>query len=397
MRSEILNLKGYKKIAIMGGTFNPIHYAHLISAEFVRQKFNIDKVIFIPTGKPPHKLEEIAHSEHRYIMTQLATTENENFLVSSMEIDRQGMTYTIDTLREIKKICDENTIIYFITGMDTINQIINWKDTEELFNYTRFIVNKRPGYEIDEEIKNIKLEFKEKIYFCKTPSLEISSTDIRKRIDNDETVDYLLPKSVKDYILKHNLYKKDYFFKYSEYIKKIKKVLPEKRFNHSLEVAKEAKKLAYNYGIDEEKAFLAGILHDCAKCFNLDMIKKTCEENNYILDNVTEKQPDLAHSFLGYFVAKNEYGIEDKEILNAIKYHTTGKANMTLFEKIIYIADYIEPTRQYFDGLETARYLAYEDIDKAMFYILKNTIEFNEKKGRLIHNLSKEAYEYYKN
>lgn len=396
MRNKILNLKGYKKIAIMGGTFNPIHYAHLISAEFVRQKFNIDKVIFIPTGKPPHKSKEIAHSEHRYIMAQLATVENENFLVSSMEIDRQGMTYTIDTLKEIKKICDEYTDIYFITGIDTINEIVNWKDTEELFNYTKFIVTTRPGYKIDEEIKNIKLEFKDKIYFCKTPSLEISSTDIRQRIDNDETVDYILPKSVIEYIFKNNLYKSNYFDKYKSYIEKIKENLTEKRFNHSLEVAKEAKKLAYNYGIDEEKAFLAGLLHDCAKCFGLDKIKETCKENNYILDDVTEKQPDLAHSFLGYFVAKNEYEINDEEILDSIKYHTTGKANMNLLEKIIYIADYIEPTRTYFDGLERARYLAYENIDEAMFYILKNTIKFNEKKGRLIHDLSKEAYEYYK-
>ncbi|MDE6181726.1 MAG: bis(5'-nucleosyl)-tetraphosphatase (symmetrical) YqeK, partial [Eubacteriales bacterium] len=191
-------------------------------------------------------------------------------------------------------------------------------------------------------------------------------------------------------------YKNNYFEKYSEYVEKIKENLTEKKFNHSLEVAKEAKKLANCYGINEEKAFLAGLLHDCAKCFGLDKIKKICEENNYILDNVTEKQPDLAHSFLGYFVAKNDYGIEDEEILNAIKYHTTGKANMTLFEKIIYIADYIEPTRTYFDGLERARYLAYENIDEAMAYILKNTISFNEKKGRLIHDLSKEAYEYYK-
>lgn len=396
LRNEILNLKGYKKIAIMGGTFNPIHYGHLVSAEFVRQKFYIDKVIFIPTGKPPHKFEGVEHTEHRYIMTQLATAENENFLVSSIEIDRQGTTYTIDTLKQIKEICDEDAIIYFITGIDTINQMISWKEYDNLFKYTRFVVASRPGYKIDASIKNIKPEFKEKIYFCKIPNLEISSTDIRERIDNEKPVDYLLPKSVKEYIFKNNLYKKDYLKKYNSYIQKLKNALPQKRFEHSLQVAKEAKCLAYNYGFSEEKAFLAGILHDCAKCFSYDMIEATCKQNNYTLDEITQKQPDLAHSFLGYFVAKNEYGIEDEEILNAIKYHTTAKPNMTLLEKIIYIADFIEPTRPNFECLERARYLAYENIDDALVFILKNTIQFNKNKGRIIHYLSEDAYQFYK-
>lgn len=396
MRSKILDFKNSKKIAIMGGTFNPIHYGHLVAGEYVREKFDIDKVVFIPTGNPPHKDSNIAHTEHRYIMTLLATSENPNFLVSPIEIDRQGITYTIDTLKEIKDMCSENTEIYFITGIDTINQIIHWKNSSELFEFTKFIVVQRPDYVLDDNIENIKKEQYDKIYFCKIPKLSISSTQIRKRVDNDKTISYLLPEAVKDYIYKNNLYKTDYFKKYASYIEKIKKVFPEKRFNHSMEVAKEAKKLAYNYNCDEDKAFLAGVLHDCAKYFSIDKIREVFAENNFTIDYVIEKQPDIAHSFLGYFIAKNEYGVYDEEILSSIKYHTTGRKNMTLLEKIIYISDYIEPTRAHFEGVEKARKLAYENIDKAMEYILKSTIIYNEQKGRLIHHLSKEAYEFYK-
>lgn len=396
MEKEEIDFKKYKKIAIMGGTFNPIHYAHLVCAEFVQNKFNMDKIIFIPTGEPPHK-QNLATKKDRYLMTQLATLENENFLVSSIEIDRKGTTYTIDTLKEIKKLANFDIEIYFIIGIDAINQLFTWKDFEALFENTKFIVITRTGYEICQDIENIKPEFKEKMFFCEMPNIEISSTKIRDMVDNEESISYLVPKLVEKYILKNNLYKKNLEKKYEFYIEKIKQILPEKRFNHSLEVAKEAKKMAKNYGADEEKAFLAGVLHDCAKYYSKEKINEICLENSYELDETIKKQIDIAHSFIGYFVSKNEYGIEDFEILNAIKYHTTGKANMNLLEKIIYIADYIEPTRKYFKGLDKARYLAYKNIDKAMEYILENTIKFNEEKGREIHYLSKEAYEFYAN
>lgn len=396
MENSKLDLKKYNTIAIMGGAFNPIHYAHLICGEVVLEKFNIDKVIFIPTGNPPHK-NNLASKIDRFLMTQLATLDNPNFLVSSIELDRKGTTYTIDTLKEIKKYCKENVQLYFIIGIDAINQLFTWKNVDEIFENTKFIVVSRAGYEINEYIKNIKFKFKEKIFFCSIPNFEISSSYIRNKVNNEESISYLVPKSVEKYILKNNLYKKDLFNIFENYILKIKNILPEKRFNHSLEVAKEAKKLANFYGVDEEKAFLAGILHDCAKYFPKEKIFEICEQNNFELDEIIKKQIDIAHSFIGYFVAKNDYNIKDKEILNAIKYHTTGKANMSLLEKIIYIADYIEPTRKFFIGIDKARYLAYKNIDEAMLFILENTIKFNQEKGRIIHYLSKEAYNFYKN
>lgn len=392
------NFKNIKKLGIMGGTFNPIHYAHLFTSNYVLEKYNLDKIVFIPTGEPPHKRDiNIASAEDRYNMTSLATEDNPNFFISNIEIERHKTTYTIDTLRQIKSICDEDTELYFITGTDTINQVYSWKEPDAIFELTKFIVTTRPNYILDENTENLLKKHKDKIYICETPMLEISSTSIRKRIEQEKTVTYLLPKNVEEYIYKNNLYKTDFFKKYEKEINILKENLTEKRFNHSMQVAKEAKKLAIEHNIDKEQAFLAGLIHDCCKCFSLPKIYETCEKYNFKLDEVLEKQPDLAHSFLGYYVAKDIYNIKDENILNSIKYHTTGRANMSSLEKIIYIADYIEPTRVYFEGIYTARELAYKDLDKAMEYILKSTIQFNTKKGRIIHPLSLQAYEYYKN
>nr|WP_317357103.1 nicotinate-nucleotide adenylyltransferase [uncultured Tyzzerella sp.] len=392
------NFKNIKKLGIMGGTFNPIHYAHLFTSNYVLENYKLDKIVFIPTGEPPHKKNiTVANTKHRYNMTKIAIEDNPNFFISNMEIERHTTTYTIDTLRQIKNMCDKDTELYFIVGTDTISQVYSWKEPEAIFDLTKFIVTTRPNYTLNQFTKDLVKKHKDKIYFCETPMMEISSTIIRKRIEQEKTISYLLPKNVENYIYENNLYKTDYFNKYEKEINILKQNLTEKRFNHSIEVAKEAKKLAIEHNLDKEKAFLAGLVHDCCKCFSLPKIYEACEKYNFKLDDVLQKQPDLAHSFLGYYVAKDIYNIDDENILNAIKYHTTGKKNMTELEKIIYIADYIEPTRAYFDGIYEARELAYKNLDRAMSYILENTIQFNRKKGRIIHPLSIEAYSYYKN
>ena len=161
-------------------------------------------------------------------------------------------------------------------------------------------------------------------------------------------------------------------------------------------VVKEAKKMALKYGVDEKKAAMAALLHDCAKDYPADMKRRFCKEFHVDVDEIMLETIDLTHAFLGAEVARREYGVEDEEILSAIKYHTTGKPDMTLMEKIIFISDYIEEGRKKFDTLEESRRLAYEDIDKAMAFILKNTIEYVKERKRTLHPLSVQAYEYYK-
>lgn len=385
-----------KKIAIMGGTFNPIHNGHLVAAEAVRQELEIDRVIFIPTGNPPHKDSNPFYNEHRYLMTVLATVTNPQFEVSRIELDREGMTYAIDTVKEMREMYGDCKL-YYITGADAIAQILTWKEPEELLTLCEFVAVTRPGYDkslLKTTINNLKENYQGRITTLEIPALSISSTDIRNRIFSQKTIKYLVPQSVEEYILKTGLYVN---YNSSPQVDKINKklhtALTPKRFKHTQGVAEESAKLANLYGANVEKAYIAGLLHDCAKCIPTDEKLKYCKKYDVKLDDILENNPDLTHSFLGAKIAEKEYGIEDNDILNAIAYHTTGRADMSLLEKIVYIADFIEPNRNYFEGLDEIRKLAYIDIDKTMVEILRKTIVYN--KNKTIHPLSYDALYFY--
>lgn len=385
-----------KRIAIMGGTFNPIHNGHLVAAEAVRQELNIDKVVFIPTGDPPHKETNPYYNEHRYLMTFLATANNPQFEVSRIELDREGKTYAIDTVQEILEMYPECKL-YYITGADAIAKILTWKEPEKLLSMCEFVAVTRPGYDkrtLKSTINNLKDNYQGRIITLEIPALSISSTDIRNRIFASKTIKYLVPESVENYIIKNKLYTNyNSSSTVDEICKKLHTALTPKRFQHTKGVAEEAVKLATKYAVDTNKAYIAGLLHDCAKCIPTDEKIKYCKKYDVAIDEILESQPDLTHSFLGAKIAQKDYGINDEDILNAIKYHTTGRANMSMLERIIYIADFIEPNRTYFDGLDEIRILAYNDIDKTMVEILKQTIDYN--KGKVIHPLSYEALNYY--
>lgn len=409
MRNEIANFKDCKSIAIMGGTFDPIHHGHLVAAEAVRHRFKVDKVIFMPAGQPAHKTnKKVTHNEHRYLMTVLATMRNENFEVSRIEIDRPGLTYTIDTIEALKKLCRPDVRLYFITGADAIHQIMTWKEPERLLQLCDFVAVTRPGYDTSKlyaDVGKIREKYSSRIHYMEVPALAISSSDIRERARRGEPIKYLLPQEVEDYIHKFGLYQDEeedevkFMLPIETMQEKLQSALSVKRYIHTMGVAEEAGKLAEIYGTakDRQKARVAGLLHDCAKDYPEGMRLRFCKEYKVQVDEIMQKQTDLIHPFLGAEVAKREYQVLDEDILNAIRYHTTGRAGMTLLEKIIFIADYIEPNREKFGGLDEARRLAYLDLDQAMEYILENTIAYVKARGRLLHPLSLEALEYYKN
>ena len=199
-----------KRIAIMGGTFDPIHFGHLVTSEAVKEQFHIDKVLFIPSGQPPHKKDKIVSAaEQRYMMTLLATESNPSFFPSRIEIDREGYSYTIDTIRQLKK--DEpEAEIYFITGADAFLQILTWRNPEELLRSCHFVAATRPGYtcpQLTEEVNRLSNEYGAHIHFIEVPALSISSSDIRQRVREGKSIKYLLPETVENYIYKHGVYK----------------------------------------------------------------------------------------------------------------------------------------------------------------------------------------------
>ena len=188
----------------MGGTFDPIHHGHLVAASEVQSWFDLDEVVFVPTGRPWQKADrEVSTAEHRYLMTVIATAANPRFEVSRVDIDRDGPTYTIDTLRDLAADMPDADL-YFITGADAMAAILTWRDHEELFELAHFVGCTRPGHEMDEQtLEGLPVE---RITLVEIPALAISSTDCRVRVTSGEPVWYLVPDGVVQYIGKHRLY-----------------------------------------------------------------------------------------------------------------------------------------------------------------------------------------------
>lgn len=196
------------KIGLMGGSFDPIHNGHLVLAEQVRTRFQMDKIIFVPSGIPPHKTTVVS-KEHRYEMTKLAIEDNPYFEISTIELDQDDKTYTIDTVKKIKEIYGDSTEVYFITGADAMIDLPNWKNFEELVSLCKFIGSTRPGIDDSElfgQIDSIVKNFKADITITQVPALAISSTDIRRRVKYNLSIKYLLPSKTEDYIYKNCLY-----------------------------------------------------------------------------------------------------------------------------------------------------------------------------------------------
>lgn len=200
-------------IGIMGGTFDPIHYGHLRAAEEVLQGFGLERVIFVPSGRPPHKTaEDITSPEHRYLMTLLATADNPHFEVSRIEIDRQGPSYTLDSLRHLRETYSREKALYFITGLDAILEIETWNGYKELFELADFIAVTRPGYSVqtlNDLGMNLGEERFSKIHPFPVTLLAIASREIRRRVREGKSVKYLVPDAVVKYIEKERLYLTD--------------------------------------------------------------------------------------------------------------------------------------------------------------------------------------------
>ena len=192
------------KIAIMGGTFNPIHYAHLLSAEEVRDGLGYDKILFIPSARPPHKdSRDIIDPEHRYQMTLLATSDNANFEVSRIELDRVGPSFAIQTIKELQISYGEECDLAFIIGADSLIDFKIWKDYDEILDICRFIATTRPNYCLDK----VPSDLRDRVKYFSITGVDISATQIRERIRAGHSIRYLVPMPVWDYIERHQLYR----------------------------------------------------------------------------------------------------------------------------------------------------------------------------------------------
>ncbi len=381
------------KIGIFGGTFNPPHIGHVRAARETVRLLDLDRLLVIPDAQPPHKAlaEGSPDAKTRLELTRLAFSDVKRAHVSDMEIKRGGRSYTVDTVRRVREKYPEAKL-WLLMGTDMLMCFEEWREFKAILSMTSLAVFARAEGE-DGNIKRAAKALEEKygatVRFVETDEIEASSTGIRAELSERKGRE-LLPDSVYSAIIKGRLYgaKPDFVW----LREKAYAMLDPKRVAHVAGCEQEAVRLARRWGADEEKAREAGILHDITKKEKLDEQLRLCEKYGIILDEMERHEGKLLHSKTGAGIAKYEFGCDD-EVYGAIYWHTTGKEDMGLLEKVIYMADYIEPNRD-FEGVEELRRLAYEDMDRALEMGFKMSIDDMQSRGIVPHARTLGALRY---
>ena len=389
------------KIGIFGGTFNPPHLGHITAAREAFALLGLDRLLLIPVGLPPHK-ELPAGSPtaaQRLEMTRLAAEATElgdRVEVLDLELRREGRSFTSDTLEALKAQYPEDEL-WLLMGTDMFLSLQTWHEPERVLSLVNIAAFGRRAADTESSFA-VQRE-----YLCRTwPQanirtlsisgvVEVSSTELREKLKAGQGSELLTPAAY-GYILREGLYHTGADLKHLP-LEQLRPValsyLKHKRIPHVLGTEQEAVRLAERYGADVEKARVAALLHDCTKKLSMEEQLALCEKYGIQLDELEQKALKLLHSKTGAAIARDMFGVDD-EIYSAIWYHTTGHANMTKLEKIIYLADYIEPTRD-FPGVDELRNVCYEDLDKGLLKGLEMTIEEMTAMGNPVHHATIEA------
>ena len=372
------------KIGIFGGTFDPIHKGHLKALKNFIIRINPDKTLVIPAGIPPHKKEATTSAEDRVNMIRTAIRDLNNTEICLYETLKEGKCYSYDTLTYLHETYPNTDFVMFV-GSDMLMSFDRWYKAEELAKLTDLAVFSRNGDDMDELTAKAK-ELKQTIGVNATvyPDIptEISSTEIRNAILNGDPTELINPETMA-YISSKGLYGAKIEFHKDAVLQILRKRLNPKRFAHVLGVAETAVKYAKLYGADTKKAEIAGLLHDCTKDFDYNTNLKLIETYGYCVTDEDKAEP-IIHSVTAPISAKYDFGIEDEEILSALRFHTTGRACMSLLDKIIYVADFTEPTRNYSD-VDFYREKAEKDLDEALFLGMKWIIRDKIDNNRFLH------------
>lgn len=389
------------KIGIYGGTFNPPHLGHMAAAKAAVAALGLDKLLLIPAAIPPHKAlpGDTPAPEHRLAMVEKwADGMGAGAEVSALELEREGKSYTSDTLRAIRQTYPDAEL-WLLMGTDMFLTLHLWHEPEVILSLAGICAFGRTEQDGEAlfapQREHLQKNFDAKITTITLPGLvDISSTRLREQLENGGGGQYLLP-SVYGYILMHRLYGTKADLKNLD-LNQLRacsySMMRAKRIPHVMGVEEEAVKLARRWGADPELARRAGILHDCTKYYELPEQLDICEEYGVRLDALEQKAVKLLHSKTGACIARGVFGQPDA-VYDAIFWHTTGKADMTTLEKVLYIADYMEPNRD-FDGVERLRHLAYTDLDKAMLLGVEMTIQEMQQRQVPIHTNTLQARDW---
>ena len=372
------------KIGVYGGTFNPPHLGHLAAARAAIEALELDKLLLIPAAVPPHKdlPQETPSLEHRLAMVEKmadAMRLPRVVEVSRLEVERRGKSYTSDTLEALHEQYPEAQL-WLLMGTDMFLTLHQWHDPGEILKLAGICAFGRREQD-GEAVFAPQRAFLEKQYGAKVVTMtlpdlvDISSTQLRELLARGEGAEYLHP-SIYGYILMNGLYGTHADLKHLA-IPELRacsySMVKEKRVKHIRGTEEEAVRLAKRWGADETMARRAGILHDCTKYLELNEQLELCRKYGVELDELEQVAVKLLHSKTGACIARDVFG-EPDEVFWAIFWHTTAKADMTTLEKILYVADYMEPNRD-FEGVERLRELAYRDLDQALLLGVETTIQ----------------------
>ena len=389
------------KIGVYGGTFNPPHLGHVTAARAVFELLKLDLLLLVPDGQPPHKMLPPGSPtpEQRLEMTRLAGEQlglGERVRSLDLELKREGRSYTAETLRQLHQQYPEDEL-WLLMGTDMFLTLQAWREPGEILSLAGIAAFGRTE-EDTEELFSVQRDYlyrtylQARIFTLTIPGVvDVSSTELRTMLARGEGGN-LLPPAVYGYILREGLYDTRADLKHLP-LRTLRPValsyLKHKRIPHVLGTEQEAIRLAERYGADVEKARVAALLHDCTKRLDMEEQLALCRQYGIRLDALEQQALKLLHAKTGAAIARDVFGVDD-EIYRAIWWHTTGHAGMTLLEKIMYLADYIEPSRD-FPGVDKLRAVCYKDLDEGLLMGLEMTIEEMTSMGNPVHHATIEA------
>lgn len=393
------------KIGIYGGTFNPPHLGHLAAARAAARALGLDKLVFVPAGIPPHKQlpSDVPEQRQRLEMTAIAADQlrmPEVTAVWDEELKRPGKSYTADTLYQASLLWP-GAELWLLMGTDMFLTLQSWHKPDAVMSLAGICAFGRTEADT-EAVFAPQRDFLARTYGARITTItipglvDISSTRLRELLSKGEGREFL-PPAVYGYILREKLYgtSADLCRLTNQDLRCVSfSMIRAKRIPHVCGVEEEAVRLALRWGADPEKMCRAAILHDCTKYLSLEEHLALCRQYGVALDEMEQVTEKLLHSKSGATLSRHMFG-QDDEVYSAIFYHTTARAGMSLAEKIIYIADYIEPNRD-FPEVEQLRTLAYQDLDGAVALGALLSIQEMEERGRRVHHNTLEAYEFYR-
>lgn len=387
-----------EKVGIFGGTFDPPHKGHMQAAKFAKQKLGLDRIIWLPCSSTPGKSKTVhgASPEQRLAMTELAVRNEPGMEICDWDVRRGGETYTEDTVRQLRKSFPDAKL-YLLLGSDIFLTTDKWRNTLEISKEVTYVVFARGDANEKVAIASqcaVMQGNGAEIVVLDNPICGISSTQVRRLIAFHAAKDFL-DDAVSDFISNNCLYdcNADWNNLSMEELESIViRLLNPNRVKHVLGVRDTAVELAQKWGVNPHDAGRAGILHDITKALDGPLQLTLCDCYGKLLSDFSRRYPKTLHAATGALVAEKIFG-ENRAVVDAIHCHTTGKANMNTLEKIIYVADYMEPNRS-FPGVEKLRYLAYTDLTQALRLGLEMTLEHLHNQGNEVSPESKEALEY---